>query len=481
MSSIKIKAFRGVIWSALERYSVQGVRFMVSIVLARLLAPEDFGLIAIVMVFTTIFMTVNEAGFNTALIHKQDRDDLDFSTAFYTNIVIGVISYAVIFALSPLIARFYDTLELVPVMRILSLNLLISSLGIVQNAKFTIKVDFKTQAKASLTASVISGLLGILIAYKYRNVYGIVAQSLSYSLLNVCLMWYYARWRPLWAFSFSRFKGLFEYAYKLILARVLSVVFDDIYALAIGKLYSNTQLGFYNRAGSFRQVFSKDIINIIQRVSVPLLCEAQDSDDKMKNVLLHFLQSTAAIVYPLLAGLMILGKPFIRILIGEKWLPTADLLLLLCPSAFFYLISTFNRNVYNATGHTDWALKAEVVKKAFFIIVFLITFRYSMTVLLIGLNVIAIFDMFYDACYTKKQIGVTLFEQFKALFGVISATAIMSGAILLMTPLISSNPFLHFFCGVLIGFIVYSLVIYVFNIANFRDEIYAFIKKMEKK
>ena len=481
MPTSKSKALTGVVWSALERYSVQGVHFIVSIVLARLLAPEDFGMIAIVMVFTTIFQTINEAGFNTALIHKLDRDELDYSTALFTNIFIGVSSYLVIFLCAPLIAKFYDLPALTQVMRVLSITLVINSFGIVQNAKFTIKVDFKSLAKASLTASIISGALGIFVAYKFRNVYGIVTQSLSYSVINVILMWIIAKWHPHTFFSYSRFKGLFNYAYKLILARLINVVFDDIYALAIGKLYSSAQLGYYNRANSFRQVLSKDIINTIQRVSVPLLCEAQNSNERMTNVLLRFIQNTAVIVYPLLAGLMVLSKPFIIVLIGEKWLPAADVILLICPIGFFYLISTFNRNVFNATGRTDWALKAEIFKKVLFVVVFLLTFRYSMTILLIGLNVIAVFEMLYDTYFSRKQIGVTLLQQFKALFGIIAATVAMTIAILLVSPFVSSNPYLHLIVGFIIGLIVYGLLVLLFNIANLRTEVLNYYHNHLKK
>lgn len=481
MSTSKHKAFSGVVWSAIERYSVQGVHFMVSVVLARLLAPDDFGIIAIVMVFTTIFQTINEAGFNTALIHKQDRDELDFSTALYTNIAIGVVSYALIFLFAPLIAKFYELPTLVRVMRVLSLTLIINSFGIVQNAKFTIRMDFKTQAKASLAAAILSGIIGIYVSYKFRNVYGIVSQSLSYSVINVSLLWIFAKWHPHTLFSFERFKCLFNYAYKLILARLINVVFDDIYALAIGKLYSSAQLGYYNRANSFRQVVSKDIINTVQRVSVPLLCEAQDSKEMMSAVLLRFIQSTAVIVYPLLAGLMVLGKPFVIVLLGEKWLPASTALTMICPIGFFYLISTFNRNVFNATGRTDWALKAEILKKLFFVLIFLLTFRHSMTALLIGLNVIAVFEMIYDTYFTRKQIGVTIFQQFKALFAIIAATAAMSLAILAVSPLISFNPYLHLFAGIAIGVVVYGVLVYMFNVANFKMEAQNFIRNRKKK
>lgn len=466
----KNKAVRGIAWSAIERFSVQGVQFLVSIVLARLLSPADFGLIAIVLVFSIIFQTINESGLNTALIYKQDRDELDFSTAFYTNIVIGIVSYLLLFFASPWIASFYESNELISVMRVLSLNLIISSLGLVQLAKYTINVDFKTQARASLIAALISGTIGIVTAYISHSVYAIVAQQLTNNFIYVLLMWIFAKWKPMLAFSFIRFKILFTYAYKLILARLISVLFDDIYSLAIGKLYSPTVLGYYNRAMSFRSVLSRNLISIVQRVSVPVLCEAQKNNNEMQKVLLKFMSMTALIVYPLLAGLMVLSKPLVFVVLGEKWIETSTMLLLGCPVGFFYLISTFNRNVFNATGRTDWALKAEVIKKIIFIGVFLITMQYQIKVLLIGLIVISIIEMVIDTAYSRMQIGISLYTQIKSLFGILCAVFVMSFVVAIMTCLIS-NAYIQLIAGFAVGVLVYSTICYLFDICNFRKEL----------
>lgn len=477
MQNNKNKAAKGVAWSAIERFSVQGVQFLVSIVLARLLTPDDFGLIAIVLVFSVIFQTLNESGLNTALIHKLDRDDLDFSTAFYANIAIGIISYLLLFFASPFIASFYDSPQLVPVMRILSLDLVIKSLGLVQLAKYTIKVDFKTQARASLIAALISGTVGIITAYLTHSVYAIVAQQMTNNTVYVLLMWIFAKWKPMLAFSFERFKGLFSYAYKLILARLISVVFDDIYSLAIGKLYTPAVLGYYNRAMSFRSVLSRNLISIVQRVSIPMLCEAQKSNEKMQNVLLKFMSTTALLVYPLLAGLMVLSKPLVLVVLGEKWLETSTMLIYGCPVGFFYLISTFNRNVFNATGRTDWALKAEIIKKTIFIGIFLLTMHYQIKVLLVGLIIISVIEMLIDTAFSRKQIGISLFAQIKSLAGVLFATVIMSVAIIAFNTFVQ-NVYIQLIAGFVIGVIVYSVVCYLLNTCNFRNESRNIIKKI---
>lgn len=466
----KKKALKGVLWSGIERFSVQGIQFVVSIVLARLLTPSDFGVVAIVLVFSTIFQTINESGFNVALVHKQDRDNIDFSTAFITNLIIGIVSYLLLFVTAPLIARFYENDTLTNVMRILSLNLIIQAIGLVPLAIYTIRVDFKTQARASLTASIVSGIVGITCAYFFRSVYAIVVQQLVYSILYVSLMWIFVHVRFALLYSKERFRFLFSYASKLIGARVINVVFDDIYSLAIGKLYTPAVLGCYNRSMSFRQVLSKNIINIVQRVSVPLLCESQDDYNRMKRVLLKFMRMTALIVYPMLAGLMVLSKPLIFVLLGVQWEFAAELLIYGCPCGFFYLISTFNRNIYNATGRTDLALKTEVLKKSIFIIVFLLTMKYKIQVLLLGLVLIAIIEMLIDVFMAKRQIGVTFVEEIKSVSGVLIATLIMA-IIIHFVIAIFNKQLVQLIVGFITGVCVYFFICFTFNIANIRSEI----------
>lgn len=467
MQNNKNKAVKGVAWSAIERFSVQGVQFVISVILARLLTPDDFGLVAIVLVFSTIFQAINESGFNTALVHKQDRDALDFSTAFITNLVIGIVSYCILFFLAPVISNFYENEGLINVMRLCSLSLIINAFGLIPLAIYTIRIDFKTQARASFAAAVTSGVLGIVAAYNMKNVYGIVVQHLTYNIVNVALMWILVKYRFSLKFSIKRFSSLWNYAYKLILARLINLVFDDIYSLAIGKLYTPAQLGFYNRANSFRQVSSKNIINIVQRVSVPMLCEKQNDNSAMVRVHLKFMKSTALWVYPIVMGLMTLSRPFIYVLLGEKWLPTADLLLLVCPIEFLYLISTFNRNIYNATGRTDWALQSEIVKKIFFVVIFLLTLNTSLKIFLSGLICISVLEMLYDTYFAKKQIGITLFEQLHAIFPIFAASCIM-GVSILFVYVMTSNCYLQLMLGTTIGVLVYGLVCYCFNISDSR-------------
>lgn len=460
----------GIAWSAIERFATQFIQFLVSIVLARLLTPTDFGVVAIVLVFMTIFQTINESGFNTALIHKLNRTDVDFTTALITNVIIGFVGYLILYLIAPVIADFYNIEGLTEIMRVLGLSLIINSMGIVQNAQFTIRVDFKTQAKASVSAVIISGIIGVWIAYSYKSIYAIVFQNLIYAALNVTMLWILGNWHPKLIFSMESFRDLFSYGYKLILARLIGVVFDDIYSLAIGKLYAPSILAYYNRANSFRQILSKNIVNIIQRVSTPVLCKAQNSSEEMRTILLKFITLSSFVVFPLLAILMILGEDIVYVILGEKWLKTATMFYFVCPIGVCYLISTFNRNIFNATGRTDWALKSEIIKKILFVIVFIVTMKYNIKILLLGLVFDSVFEMLYDIYYAKKQIGIKYVDELKAIVPILIDVVFMS-AIMLASSMIFVNHYLSLILGLLAGLSVYILIGYILNIADFKIHI----------
>ena len=346
-------AINGVIWSAAERFSVQGIQFVISVILARLLSPSDFGLIALMLIVINILQTINESGFGVALLQKKERDELDFSTVFILNTLLGLFLYVILFVTAPLIASFFDQPLLQSLTRVIGLNLITTSLVVVQKTKLLINIDFKTQAKASLVAVILSGVGGIILAYYGFGVWALVFQSISNNVFNTILIWMFVSWRPRLRFSYDRFIALFNFAYKLILARLINSIFQEVFSTVVGKLYTPAQLGYFNRAKSFESLSTNNITMIVQRVSTPMLCEAQTDKEDMKRVLLRFIRSTALIVYPLLFGLAILAEPLITVLLTDKWLPSAWILRVLCPVGIFFVISTFNMNVFNATARTD--------------------------------------------------------------------------------------------------------------------------------
>ena len=458
---------KGILWSGIDRLSSQGVQFIVQIILARLLAPEEFGIIAIASTINYIFLTINEQGFSTALMYKKDRTEGDYSTVFWSNILIAFFSYLLLYLLSPFIASFFKISQLVSVVRLLGLNLFFQSFYLVPATIFTITIDFKTQAKATLLSSIISGFIGVGCAYYLRNVYALVIQSISYQLLYGILLLYYSSWKPTWYFSLTSFKSLFSYGYKLIISRTISVLFDDLYTFGIGKVFSPTILGFYNRANSFKSIISNNIVHIFQRVSMPMLCKERDSIENMKTLLLKYLASSALIICPILAGLMILSKPFILVLLTEKWIETANILQYLCPIGFMYLISSFNRNIYNSTGRTDLALKMEFIKKVIFLIIFIISIQYNFRVVVYSQIVMGFVELMIDTSVAGKLIGLSLFKELYALRKILIATVMMSIIVCIIKSCFL-NPHLQLIIGIIGGAVSYSIICIKWDIVTIR-------------
>lgn len=465
--SSKQRVIKGVVWSGIERFSVQIIQFVVTIILARILTPNDFGIVAIILVLMNILQVFNEVGFGAALMQKLDRDELDYSTVFIFNIAWSVFLYFILFLFAPIFASFFKLPELTELTRILGLNLVIASFVVVQRTKLYILVDFKTQAKASFLAVIVSGIVSIYFAYKGLGVMAIIIQQLINNFINTIFIWLYAKWQPKLHFSYERFKVLFNYAYKLILARFVNVVFQEIYSLAIGKVYSPAQLGYFNRAKSFVSISSNNITQVVQRVAIPILCEAQENKVRMGAVLTEFIQKTAFVVYPLLFGLLVLAEPLIKVLLTDKWLPAAWMLQVLCPVGMLFVISTFNMTIFNATGRTDLALKAEIIKKTLNILILIGAIMISFEALIISQIVVAIIDFFIDTWFVKKQIGLSLSSQLNSISSVIVAALSMAVVIKLSTFYLSSD-ILKLIVGFTCGTLFYFVVSYLFDIIGFR-------------
>jgi teichuronic acid exporter len=470
------KAINGIIWSGIDRFSSMGIQFATSVILARLLSPGDFGLIALTLTFTIIFQTINEYGFNVALMNKLDRDDLDYSSVFILNIFLGFFLYLILFFCSPIISEFFKQPLLSVLIRIIGLNLIINSFVVVQQAIYTIQVDFKTQAKASLVAVIISGTIGIIFAYKGLGVWSLVIQTLINNSISVILLWTLSKWKPKKIqFSFIRIKILFLFAYKLILARLIDVVFQQSYSIIIGKFFNVNQLGYFNRANSLVQLSSGTITNIIQRVSTPLLCEEKNDNKGLSKMLLKFIVNAAFIIYPILFGLSVLATPLIIVLLTEKWLPSVWILQILCPVGVLYVINTFNLNIFNATGRTDWALKVEIIKKIIFITILIVAISINFTALIISQLMIAVIELLINTHYTNKQIGLNIFQQFYALKGVILSSGFMAISVYFFSNLFTDN-FYKLLTGFISGLFIYVGLVYFFNVNNSKFLIANYLK-----
>ena len=373
VDSLKKQAVKGVVWSAVERFSVQGIQFVLSIVIARLVAPSEYGLIAMLGIFMAIAQTFIDSGFSNALVQKKDRTEVDFSTVFYFNIVVALLVYLILYFSAPYIALFYKEPLLDIITKWVGVNIIISAFSIVQRAKLTIQLDFKTQAKASLISVVASGVLGIFFAYYGYGVWALVTQALLNNLLDTLLLWLFAHWMPKWKFSYQSFKQLFSFGSKLLLSGLLHSVYLNLYTLVIGRKYSATDVGYYNRSYSIAQYPSVNIVMIISRAIYPLQCEMQDDDERLTRSFIQYLRMSCYIIFPLMMGLAVLAKPLVLLLLTERWLPAAKLISILSIAYMWYPVMVINNQILNVKGRSDYFLKAEIVKKVLAVLILVIT------------------------------------------------------------------------------------------------------------
>lgn len=364
--SLKSSVITSLLWKFLERIGTQGVQFIVAIVLARLLAPSDFGLIALVTVFVAIANVFVQSGLNTALIQKKNADNLDFSTVLYASLIIAALLYGVLFAVSPLLADFYNgQIKLIPVIRVLGVILLLGAVNSVQEAYVARNMMFKKLFYRSIGAIIPSGIFGIALAYLNFGIWALVGQQLMNSALICLIMWFTVKWRPQLAFSFNRFKGLFAFGWKLLCSALLDTLYRNIRDLIIGKMFTPADLGYYNRGDQFPKIIISNINSSIQSVLLPSLSTVQDDSVRLKSLARRSIKMSAFFILPMMAGLAAVAKPLTLVILGEKWLPAVPFIQICCFSYAFWPIHTTNLSAINAVGRSDIFLKIEIIKKCY--------------------------------------------------------------------------------------------------------------------
>ena len=468
MSSLKHKTIHGVVWSSLERFSVQGIQFIIQIVMARILLPEDYGVVAMLAIFLAVFQTFIDSGFSSALVQKQDRSEVDYATVFYFNIGISIVLFLALFFSAPLIAEFYKTPILVRVTQIVSFNLLIIAFSVVPRAKLTVLIDFKTQAKASLTAVVISGAVGIWMAYAGFGIWSLVLQGLLYNGINSLLLWILSKWWPIWTFSIASFKQLFSFGSKLLLSGLLDTVFRNLYTLVIGKKFTAQDLGYYSRADQFAQFPSANFTGIIGRVAFPVMCEVQQDDEQFQNVFYKFLRISTFLIFPLMIGLAALAEPFIRLVLTEKWLGAVVLLQILCFVYMWYPVHGLNLTLLQARGRSDIFLKLEIIKKVVGIIVLITTIPFGIKIMCAGSIVVSVLCLPINAHYTKKYLNIGLLQQMKYIFPSLLLSGSMGMIIFFLTRLKLPDAY-TLILGISVGCLYYIGFATIFKFKEWQD------------
>jgi polysaccharide biosynthesis protein len=452
--SLKQKTTKGLFWSSVERFSNQGVSFIFSIILARILAPSDFGIVAMIGIFFAVAQSFVDSGFSNALVRKTDRREEDLSTCFYFNIGVGIIAYIVLFLIAPLVANFYNQPILSPIIRITGLGVVLNSLCVVQQALFTIRIDFKSQAKVTLSATIISGIVGVVLAYLEYGVWALVWQGVVMSLVRMGLLWLMSKWRPKTGFSKDSFHYLFGYGSKLLASGLLDTIYNNIYPIVIGKFYSPAQLGNYSRALSFAQLPSSNITSILQRVTFPVLSSIQDDLPRLQINYRRLLKLSAFIVFPLMMGLAAVAFPLIRVVLTPKWEGCSLYLQIICFALMWYPIHAINLNLLQVKGRSDLFLRLEIIKKIVGVCIMCITIPLGITAMCIGMVVSSLISLFINTHYTGKLIYVGYIKQMRDLLPIFINSLIMGGIVYLCIQ-ISDNDIVQLSLGIVVGLISY--------------------------
>lgn len=460
------KVIKNFIWRFAERCGAQGVSFIVSIVLARLLTPDAYGTVALITVFINILNVFVDSGLGTALIQKKNTDDLDFSTVFFFNFAICIFLYGGMFIAAPIIARFYGQSELTPLIRVMSLVIVISGVKNIQQAYVSKQLLFKKFFFATIGGTIFSAFFGIGLAYCGFGCWALVGQQLSNTLIDTVILWITVQWRPKWKFSFARLQTLYSYGWKLLVSALLDTGYNNLRNLLIGKIYSASDLAYYNQGQKFPNVIVSNINSSIDSVLLPVMSSAQDEKERLKQMTRKAIKTSSYLMWPLMTGLAVCAKPIIQLLLTDKWLPCVPFLQLFCFSYVLWPIHTSNLNAIRALGRSDVFLKMEIIKKVLGIITILFTVKHGVFVIAVGAIALGPISVVINSYPNKKLINYSLKEQMIDLLPYVLMSVVMGGFVWCV----------HFInlptVIVLIVQIIIGIGAYVFMSEIFRIQVY---------
>lgn len=456
--TIRKKAIRGVVWSAVEKFSRQGLMTLFTILIARQLSPSDYGLVAMLSIFLIIAQVFVDSGFVEALIQKQDRTETDFSTTFWFNIGVALLVYIALLLFSPLIAGFYDEPLLGELLPWMALVFVINAFRTVQQAKLNIAMDFRRQAWISIIAISVSGGAGLWMAYNGFGVWTLVWQPLLQNFLNVLLLWISAGWMPSLVFSGRSFKNLFGFGSKLLMSRTLNAVYTQGSFLLVGKFFSPSAAGLYSQSTQMTSFIPAAISDVVARVAYPIECELQDNDKELQRRFFQMLRMTCFILFPLMMGIAALAEPAVRLLLTEKWLDAVPLIRILCFAYVWWPASNMSWQLLNAKHRSDYGLKSEIIKRIVGIVILLVSFFGGIQMVCVGIMIYSIVDIYVLTLLTKRILDkVTFVEEMKVLLPILVNAMVMGGCVYLLDCVFCSDV-ASIAIGVVTGIMVYSVI-----------------------
>ncbi|MDO5664498.1 MAG: lipopolysaccharide biosynthesis protein [Bacteroidia bacterium] len=480
--SLRSKALKGVSWSAIDNIAGSGIVFLVGLILARLLSPQEFGLIGMITIFIAVSNSIINSGFSNALIRKVDASDKDYDTVFIYNLIVSLLLYLVLYACAPLISQFYNTPKLTVITRVVGIVLIFNALGIIQYTLLAKAVDFKTQAKISIIASVGSGIIGVGMAFYGFGVWSLVAQQISRQFLNSLFLWILNSWRPSFQFSKRSFRELFGFGSKLMISGIIATVFQNVYYLVIGKFYTPAILGQYTRAEQFNNIFSQNLTSIVQRVSYPVLSTIQNEEERLLVAYRKVIKITMMITFALMLGMAAIAKPMVLALIGEKWMPAVLYLQIMCFAGMLYPLHAINLNMLQVKGRSDLFLKLEVYKKIIMILPIVLGVFLGIEYLLLGSVFTSFISFYLNSYYSAALIKYSTLQQIKDILPAF-AIAFLTAIVIWPLSLLTWNNWIILFLQIAMGTIIIILLYEKSNINEYKElkqAVMPFIQKIYK-
>lgn len=465
-NNIRKKTFSNFIWRFAERCGAQLVGFIVSLVLARILTPDQFGSIALITVFTSILQVFVDSGLGNALIQKKEIDNIDYSTVFFFNIFFCLILYMLIFFLCPYIAKFYDDLSLIPVIRVLSLVIVISGLKNVQQAYVARNLIFKKFFFSTLGGTIVAAIVGIVLALNGAGIWALVAQQLLNMLIDTIILWCTVGWKPSFAFSFSRLKVLFSFGWKLLFVSLIDTLHNDVRQLIIGKMYSSSDLAFYNKARQFPSLVGSNVNTSIESVLFPVLSTAQDDKEKLKEMTRKSMSFSSFIMWPLLLGIAAVGKNLIPLLLTEKWNPCIPFLYIACFEYGVLPFTTANLNAIKALGRSDISLKLEILKKTISLLIIFLSMKFGVMAIAIGGGLYSAISTIINSYPNRRLLNYRYLEQIKDILPYF-LTSICMFFIVVFLPIGFMNNLWQLITRIIVGIFIYTFISFLFKFPSF--------------
>ncbi len=471
MSDLKTKAIKGMFWSFSEIVSLQGINFVVQIFLARLLMPEDFGLIGMITIFIAVSQSLIDSGFTSALIREKNVTNTDYSTVFYFNLVVSVVIYFILFFSSPLISNFYNEPRLVSIIRILSVVIVINAFGLIQRTILVREIDFKTQTKITFISSVLSGIVAVILAFLGFGVWCLVIRQILMQLTQSLMLIIHNKWIPSLEFNVISFKRFFGFGWKLLVSGLIDTLYTNIYYPVIGKFFSATDLGFFTNAKKMADIPAMATSQAVQKVSYPVLSQIQDNEKSLKNSFRKAIRNTIFITFPLMMGFAVIGEPLIKLLVGEKWVPSIPYFQILCFTGMLYPLHALNLNILQVKGRSDLFLKLEIIKKIIGVISIIVALFFGLGIigLLWAEFFTSIISFFINSFYSKKMIDYSTRDQIKDISPIFFASIIMAGITYSVTFFLDLGNVFLLLIQIPVGILLYITLSYIFQIEEVKN------------